>query len=89
LISFVFSGQTICLKLSPNLRKKAKVKFFSKTNKQTKELLFWFEKIRKGVEVTSAYDRELDKLTHELSRTVTINSMHDILLNQTTNIDNW
>jgi hypothetical protein len=62
----VISGWTICLKLSPNLRKKEKVK------------------IRKGFELSTNYEPEFDKLAQELARTVTGDSINDILIAQIT-----
>ncbi|CAF0826705.1 unnamed protein product [Rotaria sordida] len=61
------TGWTSCLKLSPNLRKKAK--------------------IRKGIEFADNYEREFDKLAQELSRTVAGDSMNDILIDQTNDIE--
>ncbi|CAF4626912.1 unnamed protein product [Rotaria sp. Silwood1] len=61
------TGWTICLKLSPNLRKKAK--------------------IRKGAEFAHNHEREYDKLAQELSRTVAGDSMNDILIDPTNDIE--
>jgi hypothetical protein len=78
----MISGWAICLKLSPNLRKKAKVKFVG--------LLFielFLSKIRKGVEITSTTEPEFDKLVQELSRTISGNSINDILTSRMTHTE--
>jgi len=77
----------MCLKLSPNLRKKAKVysNLFSIWNIIVACLLPL--KIRKGIEFPQNSQPEFDKLAQELARTVAGDAMNDILNFQTTDIE--
>ena len=70
------SGWTNCLKLSPNLRKKAKVRgnSYSFVYVQCFSL-----KVRKGIEYPANYDPELDKLAQELARTTAGDLIQDSL----------
>ena len=79
-------GWTICLKLSPNLRKKAKVYIFSYIDCYLNSLPLLF-KIRKGSEISNKYEPEFDKIAKELSRTVADNLMDDILIIQTNDVE--
>ena len=79
IVSTVCSGWTNCLKLSPNLHKKAKVCENSYSFDCVQRLSL---KIRKGIEYPANYDPELDKLAQELARTTAGDLIQDGLYAQ-------
>lgn len=76
------SGWALCLKLSPNLRKKAKV-----SRLLSNAVHYQPFQIRKGIEVSSNSDPELDKLAEVLSRTIVGESINDLFLPRMTHIE--